>query len=90
MGGDTTRGPLSLTVTVLGSTPADQYLTPPRNPAIASVSAARWAMRRQVLRCSAGSLLLMSRRQHFDDAIYQTVCASGIGESATKLRDVLY
>ncbi len=27
VGGDTTRGPLSLTVTVLGSTPADQYLT---------------------------------------------------------------
>ena len=27
MGGDTTRGPLSLTVTVLGSTPADRYLT---------------------------------------------------------------
>ena len=27
VGGDTTRGPLSLTVTVLGSTPADRYLT---------------------------------------------------------------
>ena len=27
VGGDTTRGSLSLTVTVLGSTPADQYLT---------------------------------------------------------------
>ena len=27
VGGDTTRGPLSLTVTVLGSTPADSYLT---------------------------------------------------------------
>ena len=27
VGGDTTRGPLSLTVTVLGSTPADCYLT---------------------------------------------------------------
>ena len=27
VGGDTTRGPLSLTVTVLGSTPVDRYLT---------------------------------------------------------------
>ena len=27
VGGDTTRGPLTLTVTVLGSTPADHYLT---------------------------------------------------------------
>ena len=91
VGGDTTRGPLSLTVTVLGSTPADRYLTR---------SGAKLGDRLCVsgtLGDAAAGLAVLSGQLAVDESAaaflttrYTDRLRSGVGESAAKLRDVLY